>query len=240
MSLKYKLLGGVFEGKNLSILGDSISTFNGYSNDSTNTNNTIGSNAIYYAGNNNGVTDVNETWWKQTANKTGMNVLVNNSYSGDTVTGRGQTRCEELHDNTGDNAGTNPDVIAVYLGINDFDGGVSVDNFKTGYDTMIGKIVAKYNNTENSTSSDIYLFTLLPNNVKRDDAKLLAYNAAIREIANKYGCTVVDLYANSGITVSNMTEYTNASDCLHPNMAGMDKMTDCFWNVLYSKYVNED
>ncbi len=169
-----------------------------------------------------------------------MNVLVNNSYSGDKVTGGGQTRCEELHDNTGDNAGTNPDVIAVYLGINDFDGGVSSETFKSSYDTMISKIVAKYNNADNSTSADIYLFTLLPNNVKRDDTTLLAYNTAIREIAEKYGCTVVDLYENSGITVSNMSQYTNASDCLHPNMAGMDKMTECFWNTLYSKYVGNE
>lgn len=166
-----------------------------------------------------------------------MNVLVNNSYSGDKVTVHGQTRCEQLHDDTGTNAGTNPDVIAVYLGINDFDGGVSVDTFKTSYDTMISKIVAKYNNAENSTSADIYLFTLLPNKVKQDTATLLAYNTAIREIAEKYGCTVVDLYANSGITADNMASYTNASDCLHPNMAGMDKMTECFWNVLYNKYV---
>lgn len=166
-----------------------------------------------------------------------MNVLVNNSYSGDTVTGRGQTRCEQLHDDTGENAGTNPDVIAVYLGINDFDGGVANDTFASNYDTMIAKIVAKYRNTENDTSADIYLFTLLPNNVRKDNSKLLAYNATIRSVAEKYGCTVVDLYSDSGITVDNMSNYTNASDCLHPNMAGMDKMTECFWNVLYNRYV---
>lgn len=166
-----------------------------------------------------------------------MNVLVNNSYSGDKVTGYGQTRCEQLHDDTGINSGTNPNIIAVYLGINDFDAGVSADTFKNSYDTMIGKIVAKYNNTENSTSADIYLLTLLPNDVKRDDTTLLAYNTAIRGIAEKYGCIVVDLYSDSGITVDNMASYTNASDCLHPNMAGMDKMTDCFFDVLYNKYV---
>ncbi len=162
-----------------------------------------------------------------------MNVLVNNSYSGDKVTGHGQTRCEQLHDDTGTNAGTNPDIIAVYLGINDFDGGVANDTFKTSYDTMISKMVAKYE------EADIYLFTLLPNKVKEDSdsAKLLAYNTAIREIAEKYGCTVVDLYEDSGITAENMAQYTNDSDCLHPNMAGMDEMTECFWNALYNKYV---
>lgn len=232
-TIKEQQLKNVLENKNFSILGDSISTFKGYSTDNLNTNSTIGENAVYYSGSNNGISDVNETWWKQTADKTCMNVLVNNSYSGDRVTNFGQTRCEQLHDDTGVNAGTNPDVIAVYLGINDFDGGVSLDNFKTSYDLMIGKIVAKYN------SADIYLFTLLPNNVRRDDAMLLSYNAAIREIAEKYGCTVVDLFSDSGINVSNMSEYTNASDCLHPKMAGMDKMTDCFWKALYDNYVTD-
>lgn len=174
---------------------------------------------------------MNETWWKQIANKTGMNVLVNNSYSGDKVTGYGQTRCEQLHDDTGDNAETNPDVIAVYLGINDFDANVANDTFASSYDTMISKIVAKYD------SADVYLLTLLPNKVRQDSEKLLAYNAAIRAAAEKYGCTVVDLYADSGVTADNVASYTNASDCLHPNMAGMDKMTECFWNVLYNKYV---
>ncbi len=96
---------------------------------------------------------------------------------------------------------------------------------------MISKMVTKYNN------ADVYLFTLLPNNVKNDTTTLLAYNNAIKEIAEKYNCNVVDLYSDSGITAGNMTQYTNASDCLHPNMAGMDKMTDCFWNVLYENYV---
>lgn len=161
-----------------------------------------------------------------------MNVLVNNSYSGDRVTNYGQSRCEQLHDDTGTNAGTNPDIIAVYLGINDFDSGVSADTFKTSYDTMIGKMCAKYD------SADIYLFTLIPNNANnRSVSDMLAYNTAIREIAEKYGCTVVDLYENSGITADNVSAYTGDSECLHPNMAGMDKMTDCFWNVLYNKYV---
>lgn len=109
----------ILKGKKLSILGDSISTYIGYSNDSINTNNTIGNNKLYYKGTNY-ITDVNDTWWMRTSNETGLEILVNNSWSGDKVIQRGQKRCLELHDNTGDNAGTNPDIIAVYLGINDF------------------------------------------------------------------------------------------------------------------------
>ncbi len=183
-----------------------------------------------------------------------MNILVNNSYSGDRVTNLGQTRCEQLHDDTGVNTGTNPDIIAVYLGINDFDNGVETTTFATQYDAMIKKIVEKYNNssiettstdtansddTTTKTTADIYLFTLLPNAVKVDETRLLAYNEAIRSVASKYGCHIVDLYADSGITRVNMASYTGDTDCLHPNPAGMTLMAECFVDALYTNYVTD-
>ena len=83
-------------GKRISILGDSISTFPGYSNNPE-YNSSIGGNALWYKGDNY-ITDVNETWWMQTINRTGMILNVNNSWSGDTVTGRGVARA--LHPNS--------------------------------------------------------------------------------------------------------------------------------------------
>ncbi|MBQ8762318.1 MAG: hypothetical protein IJZ26_03325 [Clostridia bacterium] len=225
-------LATLLNGKNFSILGDSISTFTGYSNDATNTNSTIGSNAVYYSGSNCGITSVDMTWWKQIADDTNMNVLVNNSWSGDKVTGRGTTRCTELHDDTGTNANTNPDIIAVYLGINDFDQSVTVSNFETSYNTMIESMVNKY------TAADVYLFTLVPNKTRVDDATMQQYNAVIKEAAETYGCNVVDLYADSGITYDNCSDYMgDGSGALHPNPAGMDLITECFKKVLLEKYV---
>ena len=111
-------LRSVLSGKNFSLIGDSISTYAGYSNNAAETNSTIGSNAVYY-GNKNKTITVNDTWWMQTVNETGMNLLVNNSWSGDKVSELGINRATQLHDNTGSNAGTTPDIIAVYIGIND-------------------------------------------------------------------------------------------------------------------------
>lgn len=214
----------------MSILGDSISTFDGYSNDSVNTNSTIGDNAVYYSGDNHGILDVNETWWKQTADMAGIDILVNNSYSGDRVSyDSSKNRSINLHDDTGDNSGTNPDIIAVYMGINDLLNGVSNDTFKTSYDQMVEKMVNKYRNTK------IFLFTLIPN---KRVSNVNEYNNIIKEIAEKYdNCVLVDLYENSGITLENCENYMEDSVAIHPNMAGMDKMTDCFWNVLYNVYV---
>ena len=240
-----KALQNALTGKNLSILGDSISTFDGYSNDSTNTNSTIGSNYASY-----GVTgsasdlklsSVNDTWWMQTANATGMNVLVNNSYGGSKVTDTSNTtqnaltRAQNLHDDTGDNANTNPDVIAVYMGINDFINGVSSTDFATAYDSMISQIKTTYGN-----NAKIFVFTLVTYGTYGDNNETLAaYNDAIRETASKYDCFIVD-YANSGVNSSNLSTYMQDSSHLHPNELGMDVISDCFLDALYETYINSN
>lgn len=233
-------------GKNISILGDSISTFSGISNDATNTNSTIAGNAVWYP--RGGIDKSSEMWWAQTAEATGMNVLVNNSWSGSRVlNGSGaayQTRCEQLHDNTGDNAGTNPDVIAVYIGINDFNAGLALGSFeklsdvyseKDGYITpetvaqayaiMVYKTIKKYE------TADVFLFTLPENGSNRDTATLVKYNEMIKKIAAYFDCYVVD--------IANIAGYDYAAytiDGLHPNEGGMDLITDLFVRTLKGVY----
>lgn len=237
------------KGKTLSVLGDSISTFQGVSNNATTTNNTIGSNAIYYPKYE--IDNQNETWWKQTADLTGMNVLVNNSWSGSRVLNNNGAayidRCVQLHDNTGENSGTNPDVIAVYIGINDFNAGLVCGEFKelsdvyteeNGYITpqsfaeayaiMVDKMTKRY------ADSDIYIFTLPANGTNKYTALLDDYNEQIRKIAEYFDCYLVDIAAIEGYEYSNYT-----SDGLHPNEAGMDLITDHFVRMLNAVHTRE-
>ena len=224
-------LSFILKDKKVSILGDSISTFEGYSNNDIDTNDTIGDNKIYYNGNNY-ITDVNDTWWMKTANKIGFEILVNNSWSGDKVIQRGQKRCLELHDNTGDNAGTNPDIIAVYLGINDFRHNFTSEIFKENYDNMIKNMIHKY------SEADIFLFNFVPNNSnKRTIEELEEYNEVVKEIAEKYNCTLVDLYRNTGIDEISMYSYMGDPSALHPNVKGMQAISDVLIDSLISKYV---
>ena len=234
-------------GKTISILGDSISTFRGISNDATNTNSTIGGNAVWYP--NGDIDKSSETWWAQTAESTGMNLLVNNSWSGSRVlNGSGaayQTRCTQLHDNTGDNAGTNPDVIAVYIGINDFNAGLALGSFnklsdiydkETGYITpetvaeayaiMVHKMIKKYD------TSDVFLFTLPENGTNRATATLAKYNEMIKKIADYFDCYVVDIANIAGYDYATYT-----IDGLHPNEGGMDLITDLFVRMLKGVYM---
>ena len=234
------------KGKNISILGDSISTFGGISNDGTNANTNIKDNAVFYPKYE--IDKAEKTWWKQAVDSTGMNLLVNNSWSGSKVTnGNGAAydkRAPELHDNTGNNKGTNPDIIAVYMGVNDFDNNVELgsfkelsevytkengyitpENFAQAYAITLHKITQKYG------KADMYVFTLPYNGTNKDTATMDKYNDTIRSIAKYFKCRVVDIAAIGGYEYEKYT-----SDGLHPNEQGMDLITDLFVRTLKSVY----
>ena len=241
----------IIAGKKLSILGDSISTYTGWSNNSAETNSTIGGNTVRYNGSYI-LTSVNQTWWKQAADETGMEILVNNSWAGSRVTTTRSsadagclTRARNLHDDTGKNSGETPDIIAIYLGINDFDNKVELGEFQElsevydyatqtyigevtvfapAYAMMLHKILIAY------PKAEIYCFTHVPNSRRIDTEVLEQYNDTIHYIADYFHVNVVDLYAESGVTYDNCEEYTG--DGLHPNAAGMDLITDCFIRAL--------
>ena len=75
-------------------MGDSISTFNGYSNDPS-VNSTIGGNGPRYdvgpadtkPGSYCLLDSVDQTWWMHFANRSGMELLVNNAWAGSQVFG---------------------------------------------------------------------------------------------------------------------------------------------------------
>ena len=204
------------EGLNFSILGDSISTFNGWSNN-TSMNSTIGDNKYWYPSQYNDLTSADQTWWKQVADETGMNVLVDNAYSGDRMCYYGPERALQLHNNDG----VTPDVIAVYFGTNDLvNNCCSAQEFEADYDAMIESI------TETYPDAEIYLLNLLyfqgdyVNNTP-------IFNDIIEDAAETYGCTYVDLYNETGINASNLYTYMGQGNGLHPNQNGMDLITEC-------------
>ncbi len=108
----------VYGGKQLSIMGDSISTYKDISNN-TEYNSTIGNNAVWYGdGNikNAKLWDYEYTYWGSLLRNAGLDLCVNNSWSGDSLCGgRAFSRATNLHNNEG----TNPDLILTYYGIND-------------------------------------------------------------------------------------------------------------------------
>lgn len=219
-----------YRGKNLSIIGDSISTFAGY---------IPSGNANFYTGSNCGVSSVNDTWWMKLMNALGMELKLNNSWSGSRVTTTNgetsagcMTRCQNL--------GTNPDVIIVYMGINDFNNEVALGTydgngdfptatttFREAYAIMLNKIMTAY------PTSEVWCATLPPcerngsigapekngNNVLLDD-----FNKAIRELSQVFGAKILE-HAQCGLTYQNMSIYmgdwaSGSGQGLHPNADG--------------------
>ena len=209
----------VLKGKQLSILGDSISTFAGVSNDSSEG---LGDNAIYYD------TELtqNDTYWQQILSKYDMNLCVNNSWSGSYVSkhapnqnadkdsdgsvSSGMARANHLAKTDG----TTPDYILVYIGINDLNAGVSADTIATAYNTMLDTITATY------PSAKVFCVNMPNRNTGNSP---VAYNTAIKNaIDNHDNVYLIDLYSSE---FSGATYQTNSLDNLHPNAIGMDYMT---------------
>ena len=263
-------------GKTISVLGDSISTFGDFSGgaaSATGNSTTSGNNPYYKPSTMFSLSSVNDTWWMQAAQASGATILVNNSWSGSSVaiSTAGQPaykdRCVQLHDNTGDNAGQTPDIIAVYMGTNDFNNLRNPNNanhseatlgYQVNYDTLIsGGAYKTPSNTAEAYAimldkmtkrypdAEIYCFTILEKrNLNSDEkSKLQQFNQSISNIAEHYGAYTVDLYNDSGIDTtvdsSEAVQNTHMANELHPNIYGMDAITNCFLSAVYenSKYV---
>lgn len=231
---KAEALKEVLGGKYLSLLGDSITTFDGISNVTTN-NSTLATGVDkacypYYD-----VDKLEEIYWYQLLQSTGMNLLVNNSIGGsraygaeDDASAACNFRCVNLHADTGDLAGTDPDVILVYIGINDVGAtDESVEQFKKGYGEMISKLKARYD------KADIFVIDLpYPDNTEAyPREKFDECNAAIREIVAEAGLQLIRFSGSKADDGANLT-----CDRLHPNVYGMRAYYEVIRDALYDFY----
>lgn len=229
-----------YRGKRLGIIGDSISTFNGTM--------PSGYATFYPSGD---VISVDKLWWKIVASNLDM-TTVNRSWSGSRVCGDGtstssaQAGCSTKRVNDLTENDVAPDVIIIWMGINDFgyptnnwtplgDFGKSskelptdssnVSTFSEGYGILVSKVMSTY------PKAKVFCCTLMQTGYATKDHKttgvwptenlgeitLEEYNERIREIAHCLGASIIDI-ASCGIHFWNFSNYT--IDQLHPNEAG--------------------
>ncbi len=216
-----------YNGKQFSILGDSISTLEGF--------NPKGYNVFYKDENcdKSGIHKMKDTWWGKVIDFFGGKLLVNNSWSGSRVTklpdsnqlfpsACSDERIAGLHIGN-----VTPDVIMIYLGTNDWCFGVDRKNtenpkneleyFDIAYDRMLEKLKANY------PSAEIWCFSLsstfMSNNPSFVFPKIYYgnniddYNKIIYDIAEKQKCKYIRLWRDE-IPYDSM-------DGTHPNLNGM-------------------
>lgn len=199
--------------KTVSFFGDSITTYEGYSNNAA-VNGTTKDNRVWQYSEGN--VPLESTWWYKAMQELSLDLCVNNAYSGDKVSSDiVMTRAENLHTD----AGIYPDIIIIYIGINDYNGNGSAEQFKEDYDKVLGRIRETYG------ESEIFCCTLLPchSTTKQRLERLNQFNGAIKDSCDKYSAHIIDLYGTCGNDFGNkLSLYT--IDNLHPNILGMDLM----------------
>lgn len=229
------------EGASLSILGDSISTFEGWIPEGFN---------VFYPMNGE-VTDVSQTWWKLLLDNTGMELCVNGSSSGSTCVGDSLNEDNPWYGCSGyrisfliGEGGKMPDVIIVYLGTNDLMMNVpigdndgtnmveegEIENFSDAYCMILDKLASDY------PAAQIYCCNLTQvGDWGTDEGQLFVpfvnglgltaedYSKQIQIIADNKGIPVIDLY-HCGIETANLHEMT--TDGVHPTPKGMKCLGD--------------
>ena len=201
-------------GKMLSILGDSISTYRGVSNDES-ANAALAYNPCFYSE----PMPREKTYWGIVSERLGLTLCVNNSWSGGNLSGRenpdsGVNRAANLSRDDG----CEPDIIIVFMGINDLGRGVDSDVFYADYARTLEIIRGKYPNADvccvNIPDRDPYL--------KR---RAQIFNEAIARAAEMAGGRffVADLFSSR---LNNDVYYMNTTDGLHPDEDGMKMIAD--------------
>lgn len=217
--------------RTLSILGDSVSTFAGC---------IPGDFAVYYDDERQRITGVmspSDTWWGIVADVLGWEVLANASYSGSLVEGGDfPAGCSTRRIEALGADGRTPDMVIVYMGINDYgwggaatralslrDGAAhdaapgALSAFEDAYGMLLCRVRETY------PAADVWCCTLAPARLggaaestfapRLRGIELDAYSDAIRRASLRAGCCVADLRAIG-------RDY-DAWDGLHPTALGM-------------------
>lgn len=207
--------------KYISVLGDSISTFEGFTPPS----------GVYYApsfGSITGVCSAEDTWWMQVIRATGGVLLVNNAWSGSTVSAAGALpACSPSRIRKLAAEGKTPAQVLILSGLNDVNQWIPPAVFSADYQTMLCRIREAYPKAQVTCGTLVtgYLSnTPFTRSIALFRARLLPYNDGIRQAAAATGCTLADL-ARDHVTYA-------AMDGLHPNGEGMRQLAQAWLKSL--------
>ncbi len=205
-----------------SILGDSISTFEGCSPSS----------GAYYSPTLSavsGIHSVEDSWFMKVIHAQNGTLLRNDSWAGSTVSAAGMmgacspSRIRSLGTDT-----ETPDCILIYTGLNDVNLYLSLEPFGSDYAKMLSRIRATYPSAHIFCGTLItgYLGTPSPQRIACTTERLLSYNACIRAAASQPFCHLVDI-SESGKSYSSL-------DGFHPNAKGMDEFAALWLSAMPS------
>ena len=213
----------MLNGKRLSILGDSISTYRGVSDDET-ANATLIYNPYRYKE----PFPAEKTYWGRLIERLGLLLCVNNSFSGGNLSGRDNSNAGvNRAKNLARDDGTEPDIIILFMGINDLGRGIDPAYFGADYSLTLKRIGGLYPGAKvccvNLPDRDIFL-----------KARAELFNGEISKAVKEAGENffIADLF---GSRLNNDFYYMNTTDGLHPDEDGMAVIAEVIEKAILEK-----
>lgn len=228
------------KGKKISVLGDSMSAYQGQIPSGFET---------YYTTT---IMDITNMWWQRLVSEYGMVKEVINAWSGSRVSkGYTDNRVAMCEESRLSNLGS-PDVIVFFGGINDWrylcalgdyhtTGSFDLTKFRPAYEYVLQQLLSRYPRAKVIACTPCQDGRLAdsPNFPQINSVGYLYdYVETIRHLCKIYGVPCVDLFQNSGITYWNgqadanntpTVNNTKTFDGLHPNISGQ---SDLFYTIL--------
>lgn len=126
-----------------------------------------------------------------------------------------------------------PDLITVWLAVNDIADNVSVTEYSRNLDSLLRQLRAAVPSAR-IAMANVPDLTLLPHFQNFDQRSLrnqiVAYNASIATIAQRYHVLLIDLYTR-WTDLATHPEYIS-DDGFHPNAIGYTRLAEIFYQVL--------
>ncbi len=124
----------------------------------------------------------------------------------------------------------NPDIITLFIGVNDVHGRVSKENFKKNYEDIIKSL-------KDNTYAEIHIINLpfigsnrliLPPYNMYFDSRTQDFNKIIKELAQNYNLNYIDIYSDTKKEFKKSNDYYS-KDLFHPS----DKGYSLWANIIY-------
>lgn len=139
----------------------------------------------------------------------------------------GSTLSQALAEQVGPAVDAQPDVVTVWLAVNDLNARVPLDDYASQLDGLLGKLERTHARVLVGNVPDLAPLAAYrgidPEPLR---AEVNAWNAAIAEATARHGATLVDLYAHWQ-DVAAHPEYISA-DGFHPSSEGYTALADIF------------
>ena len=130
-----------------------------------------------------------------------------------------------------------PDLVTVWLAVNDFNARVPLEEYSAQLDQLLGRLqaetAARVVIANLPDLSRVPVYAAVPRELLR--AEIARWNTAIADAAGRHGAILVDLYP-LGPELASQPEYVGL-DGFHPSAAGYRRLAEAMWAAITANHL---